>query len=215
MYNCQLPIGEPIFFEGQYTQDRIYPLYIQMICCSFEIKPNKIPTIQIKNNRFAFKSNEYLETSADEIVCLVLTNVDLKLFFEHYYVNDLSFICGWKFKSMTGLFKNYIDKWIEVKNQGTLTGNEGQRTMAKLMLNSLYGKFATTLETKSKYPYMGEDEIIHYTISDLEDKEGVYLPLGSFVTAWARDKTIRSSQEIVNYSLQKTRKKSLCILGHR
>ena len=55
-----------------------------------------------------------------------------------------------------------------------LSGNKGQRTLAKLMLNSLYGKFATSLEVQSKIPYMGEDEIIHYKLSEKQEKEGIY-----------------------------------------
>lgn len=57
-----LPIGEPIFFEGKYEEDKIYPLYIQMITCTFKLKKDKIPTIQIKNNMY-YKPNEYLEES--------------------------------------------------------------------------------------------------------------------------------------------------------
>ena len=124
-----------------------------MITCSFEIKKNRIPTIQLKNN-MSFKANEYLESSNNEIVCLVLTNVDLKLFLEQYNVYELEYICGWKFKGIQGIFEKYIDKWIERKNNATLSGNKGQRTLAKLMLNSLYGKFATSLDVQSKIPYM-------------------------------------------------------------
>ena len=90
--------GEPIYFEGKYENDKIYDLYIQMITCSFEIKKDKIPTIQIKNNKSFFMANEYLESSENEIVCLVLTNIDLKLFFEQYDVYDLNYVAGWKFK---------------------------------------------------------------------------------------------------------------------
>lgn len=154
MYEKQLPFGEPIYFNGKYKEDKVYNLYIQMITCSFEIKENKIPTIQIKNNKSFFRPNEYLESSENEIVCLVLTNVDLKLFLEHYNVYDLEYIAGWKFKSINGIFKEYIDKWIKIKNQGTLNHNAGERTRAKLMLNSLYGKFATSLDIQSKIPYM-------------------------------------------------------------
>lgn len=146
--------GEPIFFNGKYKDDKIYNLYIQMITCRFEIKKNKIPTIQIKNNRSFFRQNEYLENSQNEIVCLVLTNIDLKLFFEQYNVYDLNYECGWKFKSIKGIFTKYIDKWITKKNKATIEGNKGQRTLAKLMLNSLYGKFATSMEAQSKIPYM-------------------------------------------------------------
>lgn len=50
------------FLIGKYKEDKVYNLYIQMITCSFKIKKNKIPTIQIKHN-LNYKSNEYLETS--------------------------------------------------------------------------------------------------------------------------------------------------------
>ena len=73
--------GSPLFFEGQYKEDKLYKLYIQYITCSFEIKEGMIPTIQIKNN-LSFIPNEYLESSNGEIVDLVLTNVDLELFFQ-------------------------------------------------------------------------------------------------------------------------------------
>lgn len=139
MYEKQLPFGEPLFFNGKYEEDKVYNLYIQMITCSFEIKENKIPTIQLKHN-MNFRANEYLETSNNEIVCLVLTNIDLKLFLEHYNVKDLKYHCGWKFKSLQGIFTPYIDKWITRKNEATISGNKAQRTLAKLMLNSLYRK---------------------------------------------------------------------------
>lgn len=69
------------------------------------------------------------------IVALTLTNIDLKLFLEQYDVSDLTYESGWKFKAIQGLFTKYIDKWIAEKNEGTITGNKGQRTRAKLMLN--------------------------------------------------------------------------------
>lgn len=203
MYDKKLPFGEPIYFEGIYKEDKVYNLYIQMITCSFEIKKNKIPTIQIKNNRSYFLANEYLESSNNEIVCLVLTNVDLKLLLEQYNVYDLEYVCGWKFKSKQGIFKEYIDKWITRKNEASISGNKGQRTRAKLMLNSLYGKFATSLDVQSKMPFLGEDEVVHYSLTEKEQKEGIYIPMGCFITAYAREKTIRTSQDIKDYSIQK------------
>ena len=41
MRYCKLPFGEPIFYEGQYKEDNVYDLYIQMISCSFKIKKNQ------------------------------------------------------------------------------------------------------------------------------------------------------------------------------
>ena len=210
MYEKLLPFGEPIYFNGKYKEDKVYSLYIQMISCSFKLKKGKIPTIQIKNNKAFFRANEYLETSDNEIVVLTLTNIDLKLFFEQYEVYDLEYICGWKFKGITGIFTKYIDKWIKRKNDATISGNKGQRTLAKLMLNSLYGKFATSLDVQSKIPELGQDDIIHYHLSEKETKEGIYLPIGAFITAYAREKTIRTSQAIKDYSLNKYGKDLYC-----
>lgn len=148
----------------------IYMIYIfKLFGCSFKLKKNKIPTIQIKNN-MSFIANEYLTSSNSEIVILTLTNIDLKLFFEQYDVYDLEYYYGWKFKSKYGMFNKYIDKWITRKNNATIEGNKGQRTLAKLMLNSLYGKFATSLTAQSKNPYL-DDDIVHYSLRRRRGKE--------------------------------------------
>ena len=152
MRNKPLPYGEGIYFEGQYKKDVLYNLYVQMLTCQFEIKPRHIPTIQLKNN-LSFIPTEYLTTSGAEEVTICLTNVDLELFLKHYNIYNLEYHSGWKFKSTTGLFTEYIDKWTDVKIQSTLEGNNAMRTLAKLMLNSLYGKFALNPNVQSKIPY--------------------------------------------------------------
>ena len=200
MYEAILPFGEPFFYVGEYVEDKVYPLFIQRLTCSFKIKEGKIPTIQIKHSRFV--DNEYLTDSGIEPVALTLTSVDLKLFLEQYDVWDLHYESGWKFKAMRGLFTEYIDKWIKVKNEATISGNKGMRQVAKIMLNSLYGKFATSLDVQSKIPYL-EGDIVKYKLGEKGTKEGVYLPMGAFITAYARDKTIRTSQAIKDYSTKK------------
>lgn len=208
MYKEPMPIGEPMFYEGKYIDDRVYPLYIQCISCAFEIKPGKIPTIQVKKTKY-FLDNEYLESSQGEIISLVLSSVDLKLFLEQYDVYELKYECGWKFKAMNGIFTEYIDKWIKVKNEATISGNKGMRSLAKLMLNSLYGKFATSLDVQSKEPYI-EDGIVKYKLGEKGTKKGLYLPLGIFVTSYARNKTIRTSQAIKDYSIEKYGEDKYC-----
>ena len=200
MYKEILPFGEPFFFEGKYVEDKVYPLYIQRLTCCFKIKDGKIPTIQIKHSRFI--DNEYLTDSGIEPVALTLTSIDLKLFLEQYDVWELNYISGWKFKGMRGLFTKYIDKWIKVKNDATISGNKGMRQVAKIMLNSLYGKFATSLDVQGKIPYL-EDDVVKYRLGEKTTKAGVYLPMGAFITAYARDKTIRTSQAIKDYSIAK------------
>lgn len=202
MHDKPMPYGYGKYYTGNFDGDKIYDLYIQRIVCSFELKENKIPTIQIKKS-MSFIPTEYLSSSGGEVVTLILTSVDLKLFFEQYNVYNLQYIDGFKFKSITGLFTKYIDKWTERKIQAGKEGNKGQRQLAKLMLNGLYGKFATSQEAVSKIPILREEGSIEYIIGDKEEKKGLYIPIGSFITAYAREKTIRTSQAIKDYSIEK------------
>lgn len=191
MYSKLLPYGYPMYFEGEYEQDENFPLYIVKMWCEFEIKDKHIPTIQLKNN-FAFVPTEYLENSNGEQVCLYLTNVDLQLMKDHYNLYNVEYECGWKFKGATGLFKDYIDYWGHIKE--TSTG--ALRQLAKLMLNSLYGKFATNPKRRKKIPILDLDGIVKYSLDDPEIDEPVYTAIGCFITAYAREKTIRSAQQV-------------------
>lgn len=194
MYYQPLPYGEGILFKGKYEPDKIYNLHVQMFTCQFELKPGYIPTIQLKNN-LAFVPTQYLESSDGEDVTLCLTNVDLELFFEHYNVYNIEYHSGWKFKSTVGLFKEYIDKWNTVKMESTLNGNKAMRTLAKLMLNALYGKFALNPNVQSKIPWY-DNGVVKYKLGEKETRDPIYIPVGTFITAWARYKTISSAQKV-------------------
>ena len=208
MRNELMPIGHAIPFDGKYEYDPEYPLYIQIFTCAFEVKKDKIPTIQIKGDYFV--ENEYLKTTDSELVTLALSNIDLKLFLEQYDVYDMEYKRGYKFKGMHGLFDHYIDKWTERKIKATIEGNKGQRALAKLMLNSLYGKFATSKTIQCKIPYLDDDGIIKYNLGEEEEVDGLYLPIGIFITSYARNKTIRTSQAIKSYSIEKYGKDMYC-----
>ncbi len=140
MYTKLLPYGYPKYFEGFPEPDENYPLFIIHMKCTFELKPDHIPTLQLKNNR-RYKETEYLTTSRvkmgkywdNEPVEMYLTNVDYQLLLDHYDIDDVTYINGFRFKGVIGLFKEYIDYWMHIKE--TTTG--ARRQLAKLMLNSL------------------------------------------------------------------------------
>lgn len=197
MYNSKLPYGNPIFFEGEYKPDPIYCIYTQMLACRFKLKKGKIPTIQIKHSAF-FRGNEYLLSSEGEQVVICLNSVDLELFFDHYDVWDLEYLSGWKFKATEGLFTDYIDKWSNNKIKAKEEGNHGLYLISKLFLNSLYGKFGTDTKVKSKIPYLGEDDKIHFYDGETEYRDGVYIAMASFITSYARYKTITAAQTVMD-----------------
>lgn len=191
MYKRPLPYGMPIPYDGKYENDPDYPLYIQAIECEFELKEGFIPTIQIKDYPLFFRANEYLSSSKGERVQMYVTNIDLHLMRKHYHLYNVEYINGFKFKDKTGMFNKFIDDWMEVKK--TETGAKKQ--LAKLMLNSLYGKFATNPDVTGKVPYLKENGACAYTTGEHETKDPIYTPLGVFITSWARFTTITTAQK--------------------
>ena len=191
MHDRLLPYGYPMFFEGKPEKNQTYPLYIVRIQCMFELKPGHLPTIQLKNNR-AFVETEYLSSSNGDMVQMTLTNVDLQLFLDHYNVYNLDYICGYRFKGAVGLFTEYIDHWMQIKENSS----GAIRQLAKLMLNSLYGKFATNPKARKKIPVLDSDNIVRYVLNEPELRDPVYTAMGCFITAYAREKTIRSGQKV-------------------
>lgn len=194
LHDMPLPYGEGQYFVGKYEEDKLYNLYVQMFTCQFELKEKHIPTIQLKNN-LSFIPTQYLSSSNGEEVTMCLTSVDLELFFDHYEVFNIEYHSGWKFKSTTGLFTEYIDRWTKVKIESKLNKNKGMYTLSKLMLNALYGKFALNPVVCSKIPYY-DDGIVKFINGEKETRNPIYIPVGTFVTAWARNKTIRSAQMV-------------------
>lgn len=194
-----LPYGHGIYFEGEYQPDVFYPLYVQTIKCKFKIKPDKIPTIQIKNS-LSFIPNEYLEDSKDREVILTLTNVDLELFKEHYDIDGIKYIEGMKFKGMRGNFDNYVDHWTAIKIKAGKEGNRGLRAIAKLCLNSLYGKFGLSSKADKKIPCVDEQGRVTYKIIPGEERKTIYIPVATWVTSYGRERIIRTCQSIREWS---------------
>ena len=202
MKNEWLPFGEPVYFNGEYNYDKCYPLYIQMFSCSFKLKDGMLPTVQLKHT-LGYMDNEYIETTNGKIETLCLTNVDLELFFKHYDVDDLCFHDGFKFKRIKGLFNAYIDHWMQEKIDAGKEGNGARRQIAKLMLNSLYGKFGTGASVRGKYPVLKSDGSIKYCCYSLKEHDTIYCPVASFITSYARRDIIENSQAIRDYTLKK------------
>ena len=198
MMNDWMPIGEPIYYQGKYEDDILYPLYIQRMSCSFKIKEGKIPSIQLKHT-LGYLPTEYLEDTHGDIVTLTLTSVDYKLFFMQYDVSDITYHDGFKFKRLKGIFTGYINYWTNEKIEAKKNGNTALYRIAKLMLNSLYGKFGLNPRVRSKYPTV-EDEKIKYKLYPEEIRNSIYCPVASFITAYSRYDIVTSSQAIRDYS---------------
>lgn len=191
----QLPYGVPQPFEGLYEYDEKFPLFVQHFSCCFKLKPDHIPMIQIKNSLY-FLDTEYAVSSNDEEIDLWLTSVDLDLFLDQYDTWNETFYGGYKFRAGSGMFDQYIDKWMRIKQQATIDHNKGLRSIAKLMLNSLYGKFGTNPHVTNRTVKLDTDGACEFDSVRLPDRKPVYIPMAAFITAYARSYTIRAAQSV-------------------
>ena len=213
----QYPVGKPQFWSGNFIPAEARKpnrYFFIRIKTRFYVKENYLPFIQIKNN-LRYRGTEVLESSDfydrktkkyythfyedgelhDTRVELTLTQTDYDLFLEHYDTVDFEILDGCYFFTATGrdLFDMYINPYKEQK----INSKGAKRTEAKLFLNNLYGKFATSDDSTYKVAFMKEDETIGFIDVVAHDKDPLFIPIGSAITSYARNFTIRTAQ--MNY----------------
>lgn len=187
------PYGEGQYYIGEYKPNKTFPLYVCHIIAHFSLKENHLPMIQLKKNPL-FIPTEYI-TDSKEDVELYLTSVDFELFKDQYNIDDIRFIDGFMYQGKEGLFDSYIDHWYKTKSESKHEGNYAMYQLSKLMLNSFYGKMATNPIVSSRWPEIDKDKnIVVLKPGEPETKEPIYIPVGVFCTAYARDVTIRAAQ---------------------
>lgn len=190
MHDRCLPVGKPLKQQGKPIESARYPLWISQITFTASLKPGKLPCIQIKGSMF-FNAREY-QAEITEPVELTLTNVDWALINECYNVDVYSYGDTYYFQGVTGLFADYVDAGMIGKMNAK---SPGERMNWKLWLNNAYGKYSQKIKVKGKIPRLDADEVVHYVDGEEAERAPVYLPVGIFVTAWARDYTIRTALE--------------------
>ena len=183
-----LPVGMPVYHDGYQETSDEFPLAIYCMNFTAKLKSNHIPCIQIKNNP-AFMPTAYLD-NVDEVTQLWVTSVDWELWNDHYDIEEYGCAATFLCRAEYDIFTEYVDYWGHIKE--TSTG--GMRTIAKLMLNSLYGKFATNPDVSGKYPVL-ENDCVKLVAGPEETRNPVHIPMGAFITAYAREITIRAAQE--------------------
>lgn len=208
------PIGKPKFWKGNFIPDEAIKgnrYYFVRVKTRFYIKKNMLPFVQIKNSPL-YISTEALETSdiyskrtgkyysqhidvngnvCDTRVEMVLTMTDYQLLKEHYELVDFEILDGCWFFSEIGIFDEYIDKYKELK----LKSKGALRELAKLFLNNLYGKMASSKDSSFKLAYLRDDNTIGFMPVQEANKEAGYIPVGSAITSYARNFTIRAAQK--------------------
>lgn len=208
------PIGLPKFWTGNFIPEEALKenmYYFVRIKTRFYIKDNYLPFIQVKGD-LKYKGTESLETSdvynhenddyfpyyidkngniQQAKVELTLTMTDYQLIKEHYELVDFEIIDGCYFYSMVGIFDGYINKYAKIKKES----KGALRELAKLFLNNLYGKMASSTDSSFKVAYVKDDKSIGFMQVVENEKKPGYIAIGSAITSYSRNFTIRAAQK--------------------
>lgn len=208
------PIGLPKFWSGNFIPDEALKenmYYFVRIKTRFYIKDNYLPFIQVKGD-LKYKGTESLESSdvynhddgeyypyyidkngniQSAKVELTLTMTDYQLIKEHYELVDFEIIDGCYFYSMVGIFDEYINKYAKIKKES----KGALRELAKLFLNNLYGKMASSTDSSFKIAYVKDDKSIGFMQVVENEKKPGYIAIGSAITSYSRNFTIRAAQK--------------------
>lgn len=122
MYDL-LPYGTPVYFKGRFISNDLFPLYVQRILVDIELKPNFLPTIQLKHS-MRFANTEYICSTNGDPIELILTNVDLDLLRDHYNIKAIEYIDGYAFHGCHGMFTDYVNHWTTIKEIASEEGNK-------------------------------------------------------------------------------------------
>ena len=210
------PVYAPRFGTGNvpsWAKDSKDYYFFVRVKTRFYLKKNKLPFIQIKNS-LRYRATEMLETSdifdstdgkykskivnldgevETVTVTMTMTKSDYELFHEHYDVMDYEELDYCVFGTLVGVFDKYIEKYKKIKIEST----GAMRTLAKLFLNNLYGKMASSPDSSYKYVFIDNEGKLAYRTIKKRDKIPGYIPVGSAITSYARCFTIRAAQ--MNY----------------
>lgn len=198
------PIGKPSFFEGDIPEMiKEHTKYYYFVCfrANWELKPGYLPTVQIKTEPLKYPCREWLTSSkvqnrkTGEMVeydpLLIMTQTDFELFKKHYNIKNLKVYGGVYFRAAIGLFDEYINKYKKIKQES----RGAMRQLAKLFLNNLYGKFATSTDSSYKMIVLKEDGSLQMGIVEEYSKTPGYIPIGAAITSYARAFTITAAQQ--------------------
>ena len=181
MRDFPMPVGSPIWYDGEYQHDADYPLHIDVVAFDARLKPGKTATLTNILPVWGYEG-ERLDSTLG-VITMPVTDVDWETLTENYDVHIWEHVGGWKFRKSHGLYYNYVDTWFHVKQ--TATGE--RRQMAKLLLNSLVGKFGASLYRPMLHPKPSVDGGVDFTVDKPESANSLaWLPTAAYVNAYGR-----------------------------
>lgn len=207
------PYGQGQYCKGEPSEELKSDenkYYFIRVRCRFKLKHGCFPWLHIRGDvryrgnenlyrsdvryqgqyyRYTYDRDGNVEDTRHEFV---FTVTDWELLQDTYDLYDLEIVDHVWFWAMKGIFDPYIDKWAEVK----INSKGFMYQLAKLFLNNLYGKLASSDNSSYKEPVLVND-VVSFIYHEEHNKKVSYIPCGSAITSYARNFTIRHA--MANY----------------
>lgn len=183
-----MPYGMPIHIGSALPPMDNGELFIIRLKLKIHLKENRVAWFSFKQGVDYIIENLPFGvpiTDTEEWHELTLSSVDLETLGMDYEIEADPYYkteC-WLFKSTTGIFDEYIDKWLKVKSEAAKGSPE--REHAKRMLNAAYGRFALIQEAED-VSLIEEDGDLRWVSALTVSENDAYLPVAIFTCAYAR-----------------------------
>lgn len=186
-----MPYGYPILCESFEDMQR-FKFSIFKVLIKYDLKPGYIAIIGGGFGKYG--GIDYKSTSDGLFEELTTCSTDFELI-KQFYDIEYKFVWGVGFQTKPEFFKKFADTFIQVKNK-----EKGiRRAVAKVLLNSPYGKTAMNGLQEIKNYYI--DEKYHCVKSEvtgyeMDESTFQYLPIAIAITSGARYYLLTTAQKI-------------------
>lgn len=193
------PVGVPLRLKSMPSEekmnDRRYVSFLKLRIKA-KIKPDAvIPFVSLGRqgrvgegfNRL-YRTNDFLR-EIDETFWV--TSIDYRSIQNYYEIEEQEFIEGILYtpkNTSNDIFNEYISKWRKIKEQAAREKNAGLKQLAKIMLNSLYGKFAQSIDNIETFFEFGENGSLTVSEGNFDGKTSLKnMGIAAMITSYARE----------------------------
>lgn len=193
------PVGVPVRLKSMPTEeimkDRRYVSFLKLRIKA-KIKPDAvIPFVSLgrqgrvgKGFNRHYRTNDFLR-EIDETFWV--TSIDYRSIQNYYEIEEQEFIEGIIYtpkNTSCEIFNEYISKWRAIKEQAARNKNNGLKQLAKIMLNSLYGKFAQSIDNVETFFEFGENGSLTVSEGGFDGKTSLKnMGIAAMITSYARE----------------------------
>lgn len=205
MANGWLPVGSPMIIDNP-TQEEAWRMIRTYHCVMVDIEhltvklksEDHFPSLMFAtDDKTSVRMEGKILKCQDEMICL--TGIDCQIMESEYDIESCVVTRIYLFKSVKGQYKKFVDHWMGIKSDADRIKDDPaatpeekaaaktRRALAKVMMNSSYGKDGTKLLRYPHKTYLDPETgvlalDIDVEVADIE----YYIPSAIFICALAR-----------------------------